>query len=103
MTRSTGSQCRGPYNEFAGMTDEEITLENLHATFKKLVKTVNSSLTDQEKDFLLSFKKNTPDWGLLGLEGIDLLPAVKWKLMNLRRMEKAKHTAAVKKLEQQLW
>ena len=42
-----------------------------------------SDLTTNERKFLLSIKKLHPDWELLGLEGIDRLPAVKWKLINL--------------------
>jgi len=32
-------------------------------------------LTDNEKQFLLSMKKRNPDWDLLGIPGIDKLPA----------------------------
>jgi len=56
-------------------------------------------LIRKEKQFLLSFKAKEPKWELLGLEGIDQLPAVRWKLHNLGRMTPAKHKAALKNLE----
>jgi hypothetical protein len=46
----------------------------------------------------LSFKATTPEWTLLGIEGIDQLPAVKWKLLNLKKMPKEKHERALQAL-----
>lgn len=39
-----------------------------------------------------------PQWDLLGLKIIEKLPAVKWKLFNLKNMGKTKHQQALKKL-----
>jgi len=88
--------------EFAGMTSEKIELKELTDTFDILVETINTSLIDDEKKFLLSFKKKEPDWKLLELEGIEELPSVKWKLINLNKMEDHKHGKAYKKLEEHL-
>jgi hypothetical protein len=35
-------------------------------------------------------KQGEPQWGLLGLPGIERLPALQWKLENIRKMDKAK-------------
>jgi hypothetical protein len=43
----------------------------------------------------LQFRQDIP--------GAAQLPAVKWKLVNIRRMTKAKHAAAVKNLERVLF
>jgi len=59
-------------------------------------------LTEAHKIFLLGFKKGNPDWSLLPFENIDQLPSVKWKMLNLKKMDKAKHLEAVKKLERSL-
>jgi hypothetical protein len=41
----------------------------------RLVDLVNSSLTESERRFLITFKRRPPDWSLLGLEGVERLPA----------------------------
>jgi len=47
-------------------------------------------------------KTGKPEWDLLGLTGVEELPAVKWKLMNIKRMEKKKHKNALEKLRNYL-
>jgi hypothetical protein len=44
-------------------------------------------------------KRGDPDWKLLGVEGVDRLPAVQWKLLNVANMGKDKHKRALQKLE----
>ena len=51
---------------------------------------------------MISVKKGKPKWDLLGLTGVEDLPAVKWKLMNIKRMEKKKHKKAFEKLRNYL-
>ena len=56
----------------------------------------------EEKLFLVSVKEGAPRWDLLGLEGVENLPAVKWKLLNIGKMEPSKHRDAVRKLRDYL-
>ena len=60
---------------------------------------MRDSLTEQVRRFLLSFKAREPEWSLLDIEGLQDLPAVQWKLINLNRMSDTKHQEALKKLE----
>ncbi len=85
--------------EFVQMTEEVMPLETLLATRQQLVADLHSSLSVNEREFLLSFKAKSPDWALLGLDGVDQLPAVRWKMMNLEKMSKPRHRAAFAKLE----
>ena len=39
-----------------------------------------------------------PEWDQLNLKNVENLPAVKWKLLNIRKMEKSKHNKAIEKL-----
>lgn len=39
-----------------------------------------------------------PRWGLLGVDGIERLPAVQWKPANIGKMAPGKHAQAVEKL-----
>ncbi len=73
---------------------------DLEATREQLVRLINTSLTPQERAFLLSFKNRTPDWALLELSGIDQLPAVRWKLQNLAKMAPDKHADAYLRLKE---
>ena len=65
----------------------------------KLLKRIHSDLTTNERKFILSVKKLHPSWDLLGVNGIDILPTVQWKLQNLGRMDKEKHSVAVERLK----
>jgi len=89
-------------NEFEGMTFVKVSLEELKAARSDLIQAIREGLTDTERQFILSVKKREPQWELLGLEGADRLPAVKWKLLNLAKMDKKKHASAIRKLEETL-
>jgi hypothetical protein len=68
----------------------------------QLVALLAQELSIDEKLFLLSVKELQPNWTLLGLDGVELLPAVQWKLQNLAQMPKNKHQLAIQKLKQVL-
>ncbi|MGA7837940.1 MAG: nucleotidyl transferase AbiEii/AbiGii toxin family protein [Ignavibacteriaceae bacterium] len=89
-------------NEFAGMTEQETSLEDLVNVRSLLIEIIRNELTADEKKFLLSFKSMNPQWELLGLNGIENLPSVKWKLINLAKMKAKEHEMAYKKLEEYL-
>jgi hypothetical protein len=99
-------------NEFVNMSERVISLDELTTAFEQLVKDLNQNITTDEKAFLMSFKRsqfkgsvfkiNAPDWSLLGLEGVENLPAVRWKQQNLNRMKSEKRQRAIDKLEQVL-
>jgi hypothetical protein len=81
------------------MTFVKVSPEELEAARATLVKIIRASLTDEERQFILSVKKGYPDWDLPGLKGINLLPAVRWKLLSIARMDKKKHKRSLDKLE----
>lgn len=85
--------------EFKGMTFDEVNLDKLEATLPRLVKTLHDNLTDADKAFLMSFKEGKPDWGHLGIGHIEQLPSVRWKLLNLDKMDKKKRQEAIGNLE----
>lgn len=89
-------------NEFKGMSIEEVDYDELVATRDRLVVLLLKSLKPREKEFIVSVKSDRPEWGLLELEGVDRLPAVRWKLLNIERMNKAKHEEALNKLREYL-
>lgn len=85
-------------NQFESMVNREVSVEQLVATREELIKSIHARLGTKEKQFLLSVKRREPQWELLGLEDAAKLPAVKWKLHNLGRMEKGAHQRAVERL-----
>lgn len=90
-------------NEFVQMTTQEITLEELLETRKRLLKEIHETITDDEKRFLIGFKSLKPEWALLGLdnvEAISKLPSVRWKIINLEKLNTKKHKAAIDKLKE---
>ncbi len=88
--------------EFKGMIAQSITLEELETTRDKLVATLREELTPNERQFIVSMKQGQPLWDLLEIEGIEDLPAVKWKLLNILNMDPIKHKKAIHKLRDYL-
>ena len=88
--------------EFSGMTRIAVTCEELERVRKELIAKVRSMLTPEEREFLVSFKEGKPKWQLLGVEGAERLPAVRWKLANLKNFERGKHKVAVARLKKVL-
>jgi predicted nucleotidyltransferase component of viral defense system len=89
-------------DEFAGMTREEVTVENLRETRERLVSLIQAGLDADEKRFLLSLKRGEPEWDVLGIAHLRELPGLKWKLQNIRRMEERKRKTALEKLQKAL-
>ena len=74
---------------FKGMTSDPVGLEDLLDARERMVKTLQSSLDNNERDFLLSLVKNEPRWDLLEIPHVERLPAIQWKLQNLERLRAA--------------
>jgi len=84
--------------QFESMANRETSVEELTQVRERLISEVHERLGDREKRFLLSVKQLRPEWDLLGIAGVDALPAVQWKLHNLGRMSKPAHEKAVARL-----
>lgn len=86
--------------EFSGMNFIPVEYEELEEARKKLIDQLKTALSEEEKRFLISFKIGEPEWSLLGIPDIEKLPAIKWKLNNIRKMKKIQHEIAVAKLKE---
>ena len=80
------------------MVEWQTSLEELVEAREQLIHAIHSGMTDDDRSFLMSVEQQRPDWSFIGLPKFDQLPAVKWKLANLRKMSKAKRDAAVQHL-----
>lgn len=89
-------------SDFVGMTTESVKLDDLLDARAKLIKKIKESLTENEKKFLLSWKSKKPEWKLLGIDGIENMPGVRRRLINLEGMDPEKHKVAYDKLNSYL-
>lgn len=88
--------------EFSEMVAIPFEYEDLVRTQEFLIKTLPNQLTLDEKRFLISLKEGNPNFELLPLKGIENLPAIQWKLQNIRKMTPAKQEDALRKLRESL-
>lgn len=77
--------------EFVGMAITNIPLPQLEEVRHRLLERLAQLITDDDARFLLSFKQGEPDWSLFPIAGVDQLPAVMWKLANIKKMRPDKH------------
>jgi len=84
------------------LIERQVTLKELMDVRKELIEKIKESFTLDERKFILSIKSKEPDWGLLDIKNIENLPAIRWKILNIEKMKKAKHQQALKKLKKYL-
>ncbi|MGH8729090.1 MAG: hypothetical protein ACREV9_13275 [Burkholderiales bacterium] len=70
------------------MTAEPVELEALLAARERMVAELQTGLDADEREFLLSFARNEPNCALLGIEHLEQLPGIRWKLRNLELLAK---------------
>lgn len=83
---------------FDGMTDTRVTVDDLVGAREQLIAEVVGKMPQDHKKFLVSLKKGEPEWKLLGVDGAEALPAVRWRLENLAKMDQKKKDALIERL-----
>lgn len=73
--------------EFEGMTVRSVSLSELKDARIKLTKDLLARLDDRAMRFLLSLHDAEPDFDVIGLPQAAVLPAVRWKLLNLTKLK----------------
>jgi predicted nucleotidyltransferase component of viral defense system len=76
-------------HNFEGMTVDPVALESLLATRDRMIAELQLGLDDNERQFLLSLVAGDPDWSLMGIDHLEQLPGVRWKLHNLEKLRRA--------------
>jgi predicted nucleotidyltransferase component of viral defense system len=71
-------------NQFEGMSAIEFSYDEYEATRLQLIETIQSSLNESDKAFLLSLTGLEPDWSIYDFQ---YFPSVKWKLLNLEKFK----------------
>lgn len=85
--------------EFSGMVEEAVSYDELIDVRETLIELIVSSFTKDERDFLISFKEGEPNWDLLGLDNVEFMPAIQWKLRNIKKMSSEKHIESLRILK----
>lgn len=80
------------------MTVDPVSYEDLIAARDTLIETLRKELTSGEREFLVSLKAGQPKWKSIGIEGVENLPAVQWKLMNIKKISAKKQKELLEKL-----
>jgi len=70
------------------ITAEPVALNKLLAARERMVRELQGGLDGDERRFLLSLVTNQPQWPLLGVEHVQQLPGIRWKVHNLAQLEK---------------
>ena len=73
---------------FKGMTSQPTELAELLETRDRMINELHAGLDADERRFLLSLVRAQPEWDLLGIPQVSELPAVRWKLQNLARLQR---------------
>jgi predicted nucleotidyltransferase component of viral defense system len=73
-------------NHFDGMTRDPIALTALEKARDQLFQTYPRSFSRQEKDFLLAIHEGELQAGPLGMPSLETLPALRWKIENIRTL-----------------
>lgn len=90
-------------SQFKGMTDKSFSYEEYESTRELLIKTINESLTKEDKEFLLAFSNGEPDWSRVDYSKY---PAIRWKFLNICKLKESnplKHEEQVEVLRQMLF
>ena len=69
------------------MTDEPFGYEDYVQAREELIELVNGSLTQTDREFLLSFESGEPDWSKCCAGDLSAYPSVKWKLQNIAKLK----------------
>ena len=90
---------------FERLTEKKAPLETLIETGQRLHSDIASRLSGKIATFLLTLHDTKPDFGLVGFPEAAELPAIRWKIFNLKKLKYAnpeKHARQRKALEELL-
>ena len=89
-------------NQFAGMTSIEFSYDDYENVRDTLIGTIKQRLTENDKQFMLSFEVGEPEWDLFPHSVLKDLPAIKWKLLNIQKLKNTnikKHQQMIENLK----
>ncbi len=88
--------------QFEGMSDVAFGYDDYKQARLRLIELVQNGLTEDDKNFLLSFEEGTPDWTICCAGDLSCYPSVQWKLLNIKKLKESntkKYEQGIKKLQ----
>jgi hypothetical protein len=76
-------------NEFAGMAREPLAFDDLLAVRKRLQSELPAALTPEHRHFFISLVEAEPLWHCAPFPHLSEMPAIRWKLENLKKLKRA--------------
>jgi len=83
---------------FVGMTTEDVSLQALYETREQVIDALVGQMPDRHRKLLMSFMEGAPDWSLLNIPHASELPAIRWRQVNLEKLEPARRAELLRKL-----
>ena len=83
---------------FEGMTENPVTLEELLQAREDLMGAIVGNMPADHRRFLITAKRGEPEWALLDVPGAKYLPAVRWRLQNLAKLDGMRRSAFLSRL-----
>lgn len=74
-------------HQFSGMSEMLFSYDDFEVTREKLVRDVNSIMTEEDKRFLIAFEELSVDWENTMYSLFREYPSVRWKIQNLQRLK----------------
>jgi Nucleotidyl transferase AbiEii toxin, Type IV TA system len=87
---------------FEGMAHTPVMLDELLQAREDLISEIVGKMPEKHRRFLISIKRGEPDWTLIDLPGAKDLPAVRWKLENLAKLNSEKRAQLLAGLNEAL-
>ena len=89
-------------NEFNGMVMSKLSYDELSTVLPNLITTLKKKFKEEEKEFLLSVARGEPLWDLLDLPHLSELPALRWRVENVKIMSDEKRVFTIHSLKEAL-
>ncbi|KJE33761.1 hypothetical protein UF64_18830 [Thalassospira sp. HJ] len=89
-------------NGFEGMTEDVIDIDELISTQTEMIDLLIGKMPDRHRKFLIDFESGAPDWSMLNIGDAAMLPAVRWRQLNLDKLKADKRIALVDLLKSSL-
>ena len=83
----------------AGMMEAPVALEVLVRTREELVAEIVGRMPDAHKDFLRSIAHGDPQWSLLEVPNVSVLPAVGWRMRKLAQLGEEERSMMFQRVE----
>lgn len=74
-------------DNFVGMTTVPVELKDLVATREELIEIVVGQMPQEHREFLIGVERGDVRWQLADLQNVAELPAIRWKLSNLDKVQ----------------